>query len=70
MPLPALLSGRGIAINVLFPNYPKCLDLVLIYLSDLMISIAPSPDLVDTAKDLYDKRVGGAYGAEESSFQP
>jgi hypothetical protein len=32
-----------------------------------MISIGPSPDLMDTANNLYD-RVGGAYGGEESSF--
>jgi hypothetical protein len=26
------------------------------------------PDLMDTAKNLYDKRGGGAYGGEASSF--
>ena len=33
------------------------------------ISTGPCPDLMDTAKNLYD-RGGGAYGGEESSFQP
>jgi hypothetical protein len=36
---------------------------------DLMISIAPSPELMDTANNLYN-RIGGAYGGKESSFQP
>ena len=33
-----------------------------------MITNGPSPELMDTVKNLYDRR-GGAYGRKESSFQ-
>jgi hypothetical protein len=34
-----------------------------------MITNGPSPELMDTPKNLYN-RVGGVYGGKESSFQP
>ena len=42
----------------------------IVKITSLKITPGASPELMDTANNLYHKREGGAYGGKESSFQP